>query len=67
MKLNEKLKAVRESKGMSQEALYYESGVRVATISRLENEHHLPDLGTLKALATSFNMTVRELLKDVDL
>jgi transcriptional regulator with XRE-family HTH domain len=66
MKIGEKIKQIRESKGFSQEALYYSSGVRIASISNIETGKCEPELATLKALATSFGMTVRELIKDVE-
>jgi transcriptional regulator with XRE-family HTH domain len=67
MKIGEKIRKVRLSKGMSQEALYNSSRVRICTISAIETEAREPELATLKAISTAFNMTVRELLKDVEL
>jgi transcriptional regulator with XRE-family HTH domain len=66
MKIGEKIKKIRIEKGMSQEEVYNKSRVRLSTISTIENGHHEPELATLKALATSFGMTVRELIKDVE-
>jgi transcriptional regulator with XRE-family HTH domain len=65
MKISEKIKKVREEKGMSQEVLAKKSSVTLATISRLENGHYEPHLATLKAIATAFNMLVRDLLEGV--
>jgi transcriptional regulator with XRE-family HTH domain len=67
MKIGEKIKKVRLSKGMSQESLYNSSRVRICTISAIETNTREPELATLKALATAFGMTVRELIKDVEL
>lgn len=66
MKIGEKIKQVRESKGLSQEAVYNSSRVRIASISNIETGKCEPELATLKALATTFGMSVRELIKDVE-
>lgn len=66
MKIGEKIRKVRLDKGMTQESLYDSSRVRICTISAIETGAREPELATLKALATSFGMTVRELIKDVE-
>jgi transcriptional regulator with XRE-family HTH domain len=66
MKIGEKIRKVRLSKGMSQEALYNSSKVRICTISAIETGARQPELATLKAIATAFDMLVRDILKDVE-
>lgn len=66
MNLSERLKNLREQKGFTQEALAAETGLRLATISRLENGHHNPELSTLKALADAYKMRVAEIFKGID-
>jgi transcriptional regulator with XRE-family HTH domain len=62
MKTSEKLKKIRDSKGMSQEELYRKSGIRIATISNIENGiTEDPHLATLKCLADSLGCKVSDL------
>ena len=61
MEIGKKIKKYREKVGVTQEALAEKAGVRVATISRIENGHNEPYTITLKALADVLDVSVDEL------
>lgn len=57
--LGDRLRAARERKLWTQQQLSDETGVMVATISRIENGHHTrrPLTTTLNSLAKALNVT----------
>src|SRR5262245_16113950 len=57
-----RLKALRESQGVTQEQLAEASGVHRVTIARLESGDKLPRFSTLEALASALHVTLGELL-----
>lgn len=61
----EKLRDLRLSKGLSQDALASECGVDRKTINRIENNHFSPSMNTLFRLCKALNIKPAELLKVV--
>ena len=55
--LSLKIKALRKSKGLTQEALAKTAGLSLRTIQRIENENKNPSGDTLKRLSTSLNVS----------
>lgn len=66
MKFNEKLMAIRKMKGLSQEELGMELQVSRQTISKWESGQSYPDFQKLVMLSDYFDMTLDELVKDID-
>ena len=66
MKFNEKLLKLRKEKGLSQEELGMEMQVSRQTISKWESGQSYPDFTRLVMLSDFFDMTLDELLKDID-
>lgn len=66
MKFNEKLLAIRKKQGLSQEELGLELQVSRQTISKWEAGQSYPDFQRLVMLSDYFNMTLDELVKDID-
>lgn len=66
MNFNEKLVNLRKSKGLSQEELGMELDVSRQTISKWEAGQSYPDFQRLVMLSDYFNMTLDELVKDID-
>lgn len=66
MKFNEKLLSIRKSKGLSQEELGMELQVSRQTISKWEAGLSYPDFQKLVMLSDYFDMTLDELVKDID-
>lgn len=66
MKFNEKLLAIRKKQGLSQEELGMEIQVSRQTISKWESGQSYPDFQRLVLLSDYFNMTLDELVKDID-
>lgn len=66
MKFNEKLMSVRKMKGLSQEELGMELQVSRQTISKWESGQSYPDFQRLVMLSDYFDMTLDELVKDID-
>lgn len=64
MEFNEKLKLLRETKGISQEKLAEEIGVQVQLIKKWESGDEVPDMHNLMALSDWFNVSIDELLRD---
>lgn len=60
--LNENIKRIRKSKGLSQEELAIKLNVVRQTISKWENSLSVPDSGMLIMLADELDTTVSELL-----
>ena len=66
MKFNEKLLSLRKRKGLSQEELGMELQVSRQTISKWEAGQSYPDFQRLVLLSDYFNLTLDELVKDID-
>lgn len=66
MKFNEKLMSIRKIKGLSQEELGMELQVSRQTISKWESGQSYPDFQRLVMLSDYFDMTLDELVKDID-
>lgn len=66
MKFNEKLLSIRKKKGLSQEELGMELQVSRQTISKWEAGQSYPDFQKLVMLSDYFDMTLDELVKDID-
>ena len=66
MKFNEKLMSIRKAKGLSQEELGMELQVSRQTISKWESGQSYPDFQRLVMLSDYFDMTLDELVKDID-
>lgn len=62
MKLGEKIKQIRKSKGMSQEQLAAILNVNRNYLSRIENGKSEPTSGVLKHIAQIFNIDLNSLL-----
>lgn len=61
--LAQKVKALRKSKGYSQEALAEISGLSLRTVQRIENENRNPSGDTLKRLSTALSVSPDYLLE----
>ncbi len=57
-----RLQQIRDGAGMSQQQLAAAIGRGQPDISRMENDRHDPQLGTLKALAEALGCTVGDLV-----
>lgn len=66
MKFNEKILDLRKKKGLSQEELGRELNVSRQTISKWESGQSYPDFGKLVLLSDFFELTLDELMKDID-
>ena len=66
MKIGNRIKELRKSKGLTQKQLAEKVDVNAVTITRYENDDREPNLGTLQLIAETLNVTVNELLKDTD-
>lgn len=66
MKFNEKLLNIRKKQGLSQEELGQELQVSRQTISKWESGQSYPDFQKLVLLSDYFDMTLDELVKDID-
>ncbi|MGX2946529.1 helix-turn-helix domain-containing protein [Enterococcus alishanensis] len=66
MKFHEKLLALRKQKGLSQEELGMELQVSRQTISKWEAGQSYPDFTKLVLLSDFFNLSLDELVKDID-
>ena len=66
MKFNEKLLKLRKEKGLSQEELGMEMQVSRQTVSKWEAGQSYPDFTRLVMLSNFFDMTLDELVKDID-
>lgn len=60
--LAEKIKELRNKRGMSQEVLAEESGLSLRTIQRIENSNSNPTGETLKRLSNTLHVTPDELI-----
>ena len=66
MKLGQKLKQLRSSKGLTQKDLAEQLNVSFQTVSKWENNENEPDLETVKQLAKVFGCSIDYLLSDSD-
>lgn len=66
MKFNEKLCVLRKAKGLSQEELGIGLQVSRQTVSKWESGQSYPDFQKLVLLSDYFDLTLDELVKDVD-
>lgn len=66
MKFHEKLLDIRKKQGLSQEELGMELQVSRQTISKWESGQSYPDFNKLVLLSDYFNMSLDELVKDLD-
>lgn len=66
MKFNEKLLKIRKERGLSQEELGMELQVSRQTISKWDTGQSYPDFTRLVMLSDFFDMTLDELVKDID-
>ncbi len=66
MDFSEKLISLRKSKGLSQEDLSNELNVSRQTISKWESRQAYPDFQKLLILSDYFDITLDELVKDID-
>ena len=66
MKFNEKLLKLRKENGLSQEELGMEMQVSRQTVSKWEAGQSYPDFTRLVMLSDFFDMTLDELVKDID-
>ena len=64
--LGGRLRAARLKAGMSQMKLSAASGLPKPTLSRYENDHVEPSLGSLNRIATALDVTEGSLLRDSD-
>ena len=62
MDLGKQIKALRQSRGLTQEQLAEKMDVSVQTISRWEKSVNYPDITMLPILASFFNVTTDYLL-----
>ena len=66
IKFNEKLFKLKQEKGLSQDELGMEMQVSRQTVSKWEAGQSYPDFTRLVMLSDFFNMTLDELVKDID-
>ena len=64
--LNENIKIIRKSKGLSQEELAVRLNVVRQTISKWESAQSYPDFQRLVLLSDYFGLTLDELVRDLD-
>ena len=62
MTFGERLKAIREQKGLSQRELGERLGVRQQTIAQYEKAVDLPKMKTIEKIAKALNISTKELL-----
>ncbi len=66
MNFGKALQEQRKLAGLSQSQLAKETGIKQQTLSRWENDMHIPDIENCIILAKYYGITLEELL-DVDL
>ncbi|SLN40622.1 helix-turn-helix domain-containing protein [Oceanibacterium hippocampi] len=65
-RLAERLKRLRQARGLSLQQLADRSGVSRASLSRIENAEVSPTADTLGALAAVFSMTISQILEPLE-
>jgi len=63
MKIGARIKALREQRGLSQEALAERAGITRGYLARLEIGRHEPTLTTLGKLAKALRVKVTKLIE----
>lgn len=66
VKLGRRVRLLRDSKGISQEFLANHADINRVNLSRIENGKADPTLRTLRAIAHVLDLTVSELLSELD-
>lgn len=66
VKLGRRVRLLRDSKGISQEFLANHADINRVNLSRIENGKADPTLRTLHAIAHVLDLTVSELLSELD-
>ena len=61
--LGKAVRHLREKRGLKQEALAYEAGITIGTLSGLERGVSNPTWATVKAIATRLGVSMAELAK----
>jgi len=61
--LGKAIRQLREKRGVTQEALAYEAGVTVGTLSLIERGKSNPAWGTVKAIAAALGVSLVDLTK----
>jgi transcriptional regulator with XRE-family HTH domain len=64
MIIGDRLRAIREKKGLSQRDLGQPTGIQRTYISRVENGHTVPSLENLKEIASALGVPLHELFYD---
>lgn len=59
--IGQRLAALRESRGLTQDELAHQAGVSEKTVSRLENGRNDPELDTLRKFAKALKVELRDL------
>lgn len=62
-RLGQRIKSIRKQRKLTLSAVCYKVGIEPSTLSRIENGEVEPKYLTLLKIATSFNMTLSELVK----
>jgi transcriptional regulator with XRE-family HTH domain len=63
--LGERLRALRQARGLRLVDVSRSAGISVSWLNDMEHDRNRPSLDTLLRLATSFDTTVIEILRDV--
>jgi transcriptional regulator with XRE-family HTH domain len=63
-RITERLRRVRRERGLTLEQVAASAGVSAGYLSRVEQGHRIPSIGTLVVLARSLEVSVAELLAD---
>ena len=63
MKIGERIKEIRISKGFTQIELSEKSGIAVRTIQRIENSDVTPSIYSLNAIGEALDVKLNEVLK----
>jgi transcriptional regulator with XRE-family HTH domain len=61
--LGKAIRQLREKRGATQEALAYEAGVTVGTLSLIERGKSNPAWGTVKGIAAALDVSIADLAK----
>jgi transcriptional regulator with XRE-family HTH domain len=64
-RFGERVQAIRNSKGKTQLQVATEIDINRGYLSEIENGHKEPTLGKMAALATYFDLTLSDLLRDL--
>ncbi|HVB33451.1 MAG TPA: helix-turn-helix transcriptional regulator [Patescibacteria group bacterium] len=64
--IGERLRALREAKGMPQSEIERRTGLLRCYISRVENGHTIPSIETLEKLSRALDVRLYQLFYDID-